>query len=489
MKKINIIERYHSLAMRRMTEPLMEGLQEIAEVTWADGFDPEADLNYHMPWHFILNDEIEWKKTKNAIMYTHVQEDKKEGLAEACYRADVVFAMSHKGKSELIELGVPSEKIWVAYCGANHVIGRQRNIGIVATIQPDGRKRSHILLDLIWKMDKKYLPITRFVLLGHGWEDMSQKMANAGANVAWEKELLHEDLVQTYQNFDILISPGYMEGGPLPLIEALKCGVPVLSEKVGFAHDFLDDKYLFSTVEELVEKVEARFAERLDILEIGNMMTWNKYAIDHSLVLGRLIDAEFVPSFHLATGRYAQIMDVIEEIKPSIICEIGTWNGHRATQMIQTAQRHNKEIVYHGFDLFEEMDQYNMVSEMSKWPPRKSTVEQYLKPTGADIRLHKGNTRETLKMHTPCADFYYIDGGHSEETIASDWDYVSQALPDHGVAIFDDYYDEGPEGMGCNRLVDGLNPDEWQVTILPHKTEAQYKDEGLNIRMVKVTHA
>ena len=130
-----------------------------------------------------------------------------------------------------------------------------------------------------------------------------------------------------------------------------------------------------------------------------------------------------------------------------------------------------------------------MAEELSKWPPSEEAVYRYIKPTGADIALVKGNTKETLKEYTAGADFYYIDGGHSEETINNDWHYVSEAMHKDSVALFDDYYKGGPEGMGCNRLVDGLDPEVWKVEILPHETEAKYNDEGLFIRMVKVTHA
>ena len=54
-------------------------------------------------------------------------------------------------------------------------------------------------------------------------------------------------------------------------------------------------------------------------------------------------------------------------------------------------------------------------------------------PTAA-ITLVRGNTRETLKPIS--ADFVYIDGGHSIETIQGDYD----ALKSSPVIVFDDFY-------------------------------------------------
>src|SRR3989344_6065221 len=55
--------------------------------------------------------------------------------------------------------------------------------------------------------------------------------------------------------------------------------------------------------------------------------------------------------------RYSQLSDVIREIRPKTIMEIGTWSGKRAEAMIQLAQSlcPDEEISYFGFDLFEDL--------------------------------------------------------------------------------------------------------------------------------------
>jgi len=39
--------------------------------------------------------------------------------------------------------------------------------------------------------------------------------------------------------------------------------------------------------------------------------------------------------------------------KPKTILEIGVYNGLRAKQMIEAAKIYNNQIIYYGFDLFE----------------------------------------------------------------------------------------------------------------------------------------
>jgi len=52
----------------------------------------------------------------------------------------------------------------------------------------------------------------------------------------------------------------------------------------------------------------------------------------------------------------------------------------------------------------------------------------------------------------------WLDGGHSIETIQSDWDNIKRCLVEDAVVFFDDYY-TGPidtERYGCNKIVQGL---------------------------------
>jgi predicted O-methyltransferase YrrM len=84
-------------------------------------------------------------------------------------------------------------------------------------------------------------------------------------------------------------------------------------------------------------------------------------------------------------------------------------------------------------------------------------------------------------------DFIFIDGGHSFETIQSDWDNVKHRMHDETVVVFDDYW-TGPaltdpvySQGGCQRLIDSLTG--YQVEIL----EPTDKFKRIWSNMVKVT--
>ena len=83
------------------------------------------------------------------------------------------------------------------------------------------------------------------------------------------------------------------------------------------------------------------------------------------------------------------------------------------------------------------------------------------------------------------ADLCFIDGGHSEETIAHDGAAVLESMPEGATVIFDDYYHPAKDGIGCNRFINGLDRERHEITHLPIQTDA----DGMKIGMVKVKRA
>ena len=192
--------------------------------------------------------------------------------------------------------------------------------------------------------------------------------------------------------------------------------------------------------------------------------------------------------------RYRVLFTTIDQLQPRRLVEIGVLHGIHARQMIQTACRHHPAAALHyfGFDLFEDLTDVLLHSELSKKASAYSRVEQKLVKTGANIRLFKGNTKETLPQALPIigeADFIFVDGGHSLETIQSDWSYVKTLMHEHTHIIFDDYYvDTSPalDGLGCQTLIDQLDRRQYDVQVL-EPTDVFRKEWGLlKIKMAVV---
>lgn len=484
MKRIHIVEPYHSKAMQKMTQPLIDALPAIYEVTTGETPDLTADLNYHIPWHTLTG--LDKGDSKHAMLYTHCNPGAEADLAYACERADLIICMSFTGRNELVNRGVDPAKLWVIYASAGDMPMRKRNVGVVGYEQPNGRKRSHLLIDLAWNKD--IVQKINFVICGGGWDDTVAKMKNAGASVDYFPALPDEDLPNLYNALDMLLVTGHVEGGPLTVLEALGAGIPVLSSPVGYAADLLDRDCIYNDDNELVSKLIA-FAEPFEQRHlVSKMYTWANYATEHALVFGRLLGESVELDPRAGMARYAQLLDIIRDNQIDFICEIGTWNGANAVRMIQEAHKSGARAVYRGYDLFETMTPEDFRGEFSKWGWPKEIVYKRLDATGAEILLRVGDTNNCRDDPYETRGLYFIDGGHSEKTILNDWLMVEESITaNNAVVVLDDYYHANkPRGMGCNSLVDGLDRTLYNVEHLPAQTVA---DNGLVIGMVKVTRA
>jgi hypothetical protein len=192
--------------------------------------------------------------------------------------------------------------------------------------------------------------------------------------------------------------------------------------------------------------------------------------------------------------RYRNLFRVIHERRCRCIVEIGTWNGVHAKQMIQTAAIHHpvETIKYLGFDLFEGLTDELLRKELSKRPPAFDEVQRLLAATGADVRLFRGNTRVTLPNAIDAlreGDLFFIDGGHSIETIRSDWSAIDRALRRDATVIFDDYYMNDPSevaGLGCQTIVDALDETKYEMTLLDPIDEFPKSWGVLKVRFAQV---
>ena len=161
---------------------------------------------------------------------------------------------------------------------------------------------------------------------------------------------------------------------------------------------------------------------------------------------------------NLETGRYAYIPRLIEALKPHSIAEIGTWSGHRALQMARAALKHSPAVHYSGFDLFEtgsaaDDEREKNVKPHFAFEEVQALLASYaLENPGFSFSLVKGDTRSSLPETR--VDFAFIDGGHSVETIRSDFERLRAST----LIVFDDHY-EGPIDTslyGCNAVVRDL---------------------------------
>jgi predicted O-methyltransferase YrrM len=174
----------------------------------------------------------------------------------------------------------------------------------------------------------------------------------------------------------------------------------------------------------------------------------------------------------LPSPRYVNLKRVVKEVRPRRIVEIGTYHAAAALLMLRRAHRYHPDIDYWGFDLFEEATPEVLEREAASPnpPPPIEVAHQRLEQFGPSIHLVQGDSTVTVpQTRVPPADLIFIDGGHSYETVRSDWESVQRFVHDRTVVIFDDYTNQyGVEhGYGIKRLIDELDRERWEVRLLP----------------------
>jgi hypothetical protein len=195
--------------------------------------------------------------------------------------------------------------------------------------------------------------------------------------------------------------------------------------------------------------------------------------------------------------RYRNLFRLVRERRCRSLLEVGTYDGEHGRQLIETAALRwpRPEIQYYGFDLFEDLTETDLRREFSKRPPPQHAVQARLEATGARVHLFKGYSRETLPRLVRQTDrprhfdFVLIDGGHSHETIASDWAAVRALVGPASVVVFDDYYDNteaAVQDLGCRALVDGLDRRAYDVRVLEPADRFRKEWGVLRVRMVSV---
>lgn len=203
------------------------------------------------------------------------------------------------------------------------------------------------------------------------------------------------------------------------------------------------------------------------------------------------MESAFTAAFPQPARRYRLLPLLVEKHESRTILEIGVWNGDNGARMIKAALRRwaPDEVRYFGFDLFEQLTDAKLEEEYAKRPPDLETVRRNLCKYGVSVELTQGDTRQTLpeaQGRLPKVDFIFVDGGHSAETVRSDWNCVESLMHDDTIVLFDDYWNQ--DGIGANVVVDQLDRNLYDVCVL-QATDHFWLRSGdqLMINLVKVS--
>ena len=179
----------------------------------------DVDVNYYVP--YLLVDKK--APTKAAGFFTHLEESEQaKGKADRWHRAakemDLRVAMCEKYRLQLAKYG-PAVAPLIPV-DLRKFVPRRLRVGVAGQVYALSRKGEKLVERLVKE------PEFEVVGAGKGWPCPT-------TFYPWAK------MQEFYQTLDVFLITSEVEGGPVTLLEALACGVPVVAPRgVGFVDEF-----------------------------------------------------------------------------------------------------------------------------------------------------------------------------------------------------------------------------------------------------------
>ncbi|WP_051881765.1 glycosyltransferase [Parvularcula oceani] len=145
-------------------------------------------------------------------------------------------------------------------------------IGVVGRTYHTGRKGEALIASLL------DLEGVKLSFTGEGWP-----LPNQNRTV--------EGLAEFYRGLDYLLIPSTIEGGPVPLFEALASGCPVIASDVGCVPDFPHIPFCKGDGDDLRRVVKELRDEKFSLRNSVADLTWMRFGKAHGEVFERMVQA------------------------------------------------------------------------------------------------------------------------------------------------------------------------------------------------------
>ena len=90
------------------------------------------------------------------------------------------------------------------------------------------------------KFVKQRIPEVAAVIIGPGWQRLARELDSEGITCCLiPYQIDHEQIAKFYRAMDVFWVTARIEGGPVPLLEAMASGIPCVTTPVGFALDLI----------------------------------------------------------------------------------------------------------------------------------------------------------------------------------------------------------------------------------------------------------
>jgi hypothetical protein len=267
----------------KMAHRLCDSLKQLGCVADVSA-EPDAasDINHWMSFAFADG----CPGTLNTMFVTHADDPFKVGLIRDRLSGPVQMAlcMSRYATQELVDLGLPAERLWYVSPALDAPIEPRRvRVGITTRVYDDGRKREALVARLASDLP---LDCFHFDIHGAGWDAVVRSLEQAGATVSfdagsddWQGD--YERIRAAVPHFDYYLYLG-MDEGSLGTLDAVSAGVKTIVTAQGFHLSIPGGiTHAFIEYEELLDIFRALRANADQDRSRLAGWTWDAYAREH----------------------------------------------------------------------------------------------------------------------------------------------------------------------------------------------------------------
>lgn len=219
-----------------------------------------VDLNFYVCYNEFL--AFGPSRVKNVCWVTHVymsiaEHERVMGRSFQMFNyADAFLHMSNRTVEEFKIANIAQNKYHeVVWCGIEEEAFRPTiNIGIIQNGESVG-KGMYFMESIFNESTIDKFDNFKFIFQGVGWESVVNKLNNLGIRNEYYPSLDYKDYPNIYSKLDYMLIPSICEGGPMAVLEAMYCGIPIISSDVGWVKEIAPQGYFYNVgnVNELIE--------------------------------------------------------------------------------------------------------------------------------------------------------------------------------------------------------------------------------------------
>ena len=247
-------------------------------------------------FYLLLKSNRHIRFMKKYIWFTHLEPEKhgisNESLFSQLKNVTKIICMNSNDVNNLSNNGIDKNKLCFVIGGADHKIfinqnkiTRRNNVGFVSRFYE--RKNPLLIYRII-----KYMKDTNFILLGKEWEKFELFKNLQSFNNFKYMDVDYTEYPRIYNQMQVIVSPSLIEGGPIPLIEAMMCGVIPVASDTGFAKDIIkhgENGFIFKLDQDISE-ITTYIKESLKIeynsAESSLKYSWDNFAKNIFIEIG-----------------------------------------------------------------------------------------------------------------------------------------------------------------------------------------------------------